>query len=80
MDRVGTVAYKLQLPSDCLIHPVIHVSQLKAATGYVPPVLHQLPTSMDDSQVPVQFLDHRTVRKGNSVLVKFLTQWSGVPV
>jgi hypothetical protein len=31
--RVGSVAYKLQLPLDARIRPVIHVSQLKQALG-----------------------------------------------
>lgn len=31
--RIGTVAYKLSLPSDAQIHPVMHVSQLRRRLG-----------------------------------------------
>ena len=35
IDRVGKVAYKLQLPSNALIHNVFHVSLLKPANASV---------------------------------------------
>lgn len=33
MQKLGPTAYKLALPSDCLIHPVFHVSCLKKKLG-----------------------------------------------
>jgi hypothetical protein len=34
LERVGAVAYRLQLPENCQIHPVVHVSQPKLAYGF----------------------------------------------
>lgn len=44
MKRIEKVAYRLEFPSSCLIHPVFHVLQLKKApradspTTLVPPI------------------------------------------
>lgn len=51
MARVGAVAYKLALPSTATIHPVFHVSQLKASHG-TEPVSTELPSSAIEFQVP----------------------------
>lgn len=35
LERVGLVAYKIELPPDALIHNTVHVSQLKLVYGTV---------------------------------------------
>ncbi|XP_071694637.1 uncharacterized protein [Rutidosis leptorrhynchoides] len=78
--RVGTVAYKLELPPTSQVHPVFHVSQLKLhkgtnplSTGVMPQVDH---TSML-AVVPLKILDRKLAKRGNADGVYWLIQWSG---
>lgn len=72
--HVGSVAYKLELPSTSTIHPVFHVSQLKRI---VPSdvTLAQLPNSLTGIQIPEAILQRRLGVDGR---LQVLIKWSGM--
>lgn len=79
---IGTVAYKLDLPPEAKIHPVVHVSQLKK---HVPPTvtasdnLSTVCTDPMSALSPETFLDSRLVSRGSSTVKQYLVQWSALP-
>ncbi|WVZ95473.1 hypothetical protein U9M48_041234 [Paspalum notatum var. saurae] len=77
--RVGKVAYKLQLPSSALIHPVFHVSQLKKAVGTGHTASVTLPDPSFEWSVPIKILDRRSVTQGVDSVLQVLVQWSHMP-
>jgi len=80
--RIGKVAYKLDLPSDSKIHPVVHVSQLKkhiAPHLQVSSDLTVFPDADSPQDVPIAVLDSRLVHHGSSTATHLLIQWSGLP-
>lgn len=64
LQKVGKVAYRLDLPSTSSIHPVFHVSQLKQAVGNAP-VVPDIPTNMDLPRVPERILQRRVSTMAN---------------
>ena len=77
--RIGRVAYRLELPVGSRIHPVFHVSQLKAALPTtevaqdIPPILTQ---SLEWDTEPEELLDYRQTEKGET---EVRVQWKGLP-
>jgi hypothetical protein len=83
IEKVGPVAYRLDLPPTMKIHPVFHVSLLKPyrSDGAVqPPQVVNLPDTVDDTLVyeVEALLDHRDKRTRSRVLTReYLVKWTG---
>jgi hypothetical protein len=52
LQKVGDVAYKLELPPESKVHPIFHVSQSKKVVGSELYVSVDPPSIMDRFQVP----------------------------
>ncbi|GMI86874.1 hypothetical protein HRI_002356700 [Hibiscus trionum] len=76
--KVGSVAYKLQLPDGSRIHPIFHVSQLKKHVGE-DICSNELPLIGPDgciSKEPVKILDRRIGKRGGRAVTEVLVEWT----
>jgi len=67
LERVGQVSYRLDLPDDCRLHQVVHVSQLKAHISpqiVVDTDISAIPMEAEWLVQPVEFLRSRVNQKG----------------
>ncbi|CAJ2675282.1 unnamed protein product [Trifolium pratense] len=82
IERIGPVAYKLQLPSESRIHPVFHIAVLKPFRGSNNPPLSDLPSeSLNNQPVdqPSAILERRTILIHGVPREQVLIQWKGAP-
>jgi hypothetical protein len=79
VQKVGSVAYKLDLPAASSVHPVFHVSQLKKVVGVTAQVSQTLPPDLPQLQIPVKILERRLVTKGVHSVHQVPVQWSSSP-
>jgi hypothetical protein len=82
LQKVGQVAYKLDLPDSSKIYPVVHVSLLKK---YIPPP-HDISADLssvctDPFQIltPDTILQQRCIRRGRALVQQVLVKWVGLP-
>ncbi|KAH7294116.1 hypothetical protein KP509_28G057400 [Ceratopteris richardii] len=81
--KLNDVTYKLQLPDNCKVHPVFHVSKLRPYTsrdencvdGLV--ALENRPSQPD---VPFHFLDKREWKLQNRSIREYLEAWTSPPL
>ena len=80
-ERIGNVAYRLELPEGSLIHPVFHISQLKPFIADYTPVYDTLPVTTDleaAAAKPEAILERRLVKKGNTAIPQVKVTWTGL--
>lgn len=78
LKKVGATAYKLDLPEQSKIHPVMHVSQLKKALKPNVRVQKELPANLEEPCYPWRVLEQRSYVKGMKHINQLLIQWSGM--
>jgi hypothetical protein len=81
VERVGNVAYQLQLPGDLAIHDVFHVSLLEPATANPFPSRTVLPPPPIDINGEVEYIVEEVLdsrRRGRGL--QYLVKWSGYPL
>ena len=83
LKRVGSLAYKLELPSHVRVHPVFHVSLLKKYVANVNHVLQDNSKVKDDGTLKVEpdvILDRRVKHLRTRDIVEVLVKWQTYPV
>lgn len=75
-ERIGQVAYKLNLPGKTKIHNVFHISQLKKYHGQVLSSSDEVPTYLENqAQKPEKEMARRIIKKNNKAVSQILVQW-----
>ncbi|KAF5471099.1 hypothetical protein F2P56_011566 [Juglans regia] len=83
LERIGTVAYKLNLPPSTKIHPVVHVSCLKKKLdqNVIPlPTLPPLDSQGKVQPEPELILQRRMKKIRNHAVTEVLVKWLGASI
>lgn len=82
-ERIGQVAYRLELPAIVRIHNVFHISQLKKAVGNAQ-MTPDVPTNITSDLIFVAELESllqvRTQTYGEQAIIESLIKWKESPV
>jgi hypothetical protein len=81
LERIGHVAYKLQLPDSADIHPVFHVSQLKKHLGARPVPQSNLPLVTQEGYIktePTEVLETRALPSHDDIVTQWKIKWQNL--
>ena len=82
VQKIGTMAYKLELPVSSQVHPVFHVSCLKKVIGENIPVQTILPELDEEGKIilkPEAITETRTRQLRNRSISEYLIKWKNLP-
>jgi hypothetical protein len=83
LQKIGSMAYKLELPATSRVYPVFHVSCLKKVIGDKIPIQTILPELDEEGKVilePEKISGTRTKQLRNRVITEYLVKWKNIPV
>jgi len=82
LQKIGTIAYKIELPTASRVHPVFHVSCLKKVIGDKLPVQTILPKLDEEGKIimePKVFIETRTQQLRNRSISEYIIKWKNLP-
>jgi hypothetical protein len=81
LEKIGHVAYKLQLPQTANIHPVFHVGQLKKNIGAKAIPQANLPLVTPKGYIKLEsvaVLDTRALPRRDEIVIQWLVHWQNL--
>ncbi|MCO5572540.1 hypothetical protein L7F22_026295 [Adiantum nelumboides] len=82
--KLSDVAYRLELPPGCHVHPVFHVSKLRKYISKDDNLIEATVSLQEQPSVvdhgPDKILDRREKRLRNRTLQEYLVAWKGLPL
>ncbi|KAH7424456.1 hypothetical protein KP509_11G009700 [Ceratopteris richardii] len=81
--KISDVAYNLQFPDDCKVHPIFHVSKLRTYISRDESCVDSLVALEDRTSQPYvlfQVLDKRERKLWNCSIQEYLVTWTNCPL